>query len=1076
MADAKRDSNFVTGALGVSSVDNITTLPLLVDPLTGRLLVDTSGTAAIFDYLIASATAPQATKDIAYAVCDGIDDDVQINAALTAIKANGNAGGKVTLSEGNFFIGNPILLDASYLNVEGAGIGATLVKTQAASNSNGFSLTGTGNIHCSIRRMQVDCNRDNNSFGSGIRINTPWQNYDAEHVFEDLLITNCDNNGVETAVNADTRAMQFTRVHVKGTDGNGFYFPWPSITDCTFDTCIADTIALNGFYDGGANNHHINCKMFYCGSAGGNTHGFNLVGYNNYWENCEAQDNYQSGFYGDISGGDPTYRNFGNTFVNCIADSNGQNGGSTYACGFQGIGVTQWQIIGGASMVRPYPSFTQRIGISWESGATSNYVAGVFLFSNTTNYSDSSTGTNFYAPGPSSGTRTSWEDVGEINARHHGVKGDGKRIFGAVASSGSTTVTCSGASFTSADVGKKVMVYKEQFYGRITTIASVTNSTTIELAATAQVTTTSGTGYIIYGSDDAVAIQKILTYAATFVQPGSLTDSNQPAGSGQVVVRFPGDAIESLYLFSTQITIPVGVVVKAEGHLANMLANRNTPCILMQVYTGISELELENLGGTGIFAGTANVQAQIKFGDLRIWHGIGAQSAGVNVIATNVVATPSGSGGTLPANTYYYVVTWIDSTGGEGWASAEVNATTSGSTSSVALTWTAVTGAASYRIYRGTATGVENVYYTSGTNSYTDTNAASTADVPTPPGYALKMLGNEYQIGNLFVKECSVGVYHHAGSDFTCDSAFLIGCGTPIRMYTANQAHYSQVFLDSCGSSSIYPSLGGVAIDNGCSDIAFGSIQEFTLTGVSRTLSPVVNIGSLAGTANKDIKITALQVNNSGGTGLSMANAQDVDINMLLSNVVFSSGATNPIVTAVVYGSSLTNEIRVCGTYSSGITPSTGTQVGSHQYQLAGKYVSGTATSISTPSDPTGTTDATGLMMGLAGSITPASTGRVLFTVNGTIFNPTGIGDGAKAKLRYGTGTAPVNGGALVGTVVGAQVQYVTATTVAKVPFALTGIATGLTLGTAVWIDLQLAAITSGTATVSDVTITAVEI
>ena len=57
--------------------------------------------------------------------------------------------------------------------------------------------------------------------------------------------------------------------------------------------------------------------------------------------------------------------------------------------------------------------------------------------------------------------------------------------------------------------------------------------------------------------------------------------------------------------------------------------------------------------------------------------------------------------------------------------STEASVAVSGATSSVALTWPAVTGATAYNIYRGTAPGGESAFYTSATNSYTDTGAAS---------------------------------------------------------------------------------------------------------------------------------------------------------------------------------------------------------------------------------------------------------------------------------------------------------------------------------------------------------------
>lgn len=98
---------------------------------------------------------------------------------------------------------------------------------------------------------------------------------------------------------------------------------------------------------------------------------------------------------------------------------------------------------------------------------------------------------------------------------------------------------------------------------------------------------------------------------------------------------------------------------------------------------------------------------------------------------TNVVATPSGTGGTLAAGTYYYKVTALDAYG-QTLPSAEASAVTTGATSSVALTWTAVTGAVSYRIYRGTATNAQNTYFTSTAANFTDVGAAGTAGtVPT---------------------------------------------------------------------------------------------------------------------------------------------------------------------------------------------------------------------------------------------------------------------------------------------------------------------------------------------------------
>jgi len=64
---------------------------------------------------------------------------------------------------------------------------------------------------------------------------------------------------------------------------------------------------------------------------------------------------------------------------------------------------------------------------------------------------------------------------------------------------------------------------------------------------------------------------------------------------------------------------------------------------------------------------------------------------------------------------------------GESAAGPESSAVTTGSTGSVALTWTAVPSATGYVVYRGTSAGNESVFYLTSTNSFTDTGAANTA-------------------------------------------------------------------------------------------------------------------------------------------------------------------------------------------------------------------------------------------------------------------------------------------------------------------------------------------------------------
>lgn len=133
------------------------------------------------------------------------------------------------------------------------------------------------------------------------------------------------------------------------------------------------------------------------------------------------------------------------------------------------------------------------------------------------------------------------------------------------------------------------------------------------------------------------------------------------------------------------------------------------------------------------------------------------------------------------------------------------------------------------------------------------------------------------------------------------------------------------------------------------------------------------------------------------------------------------------------------------------------------------------ASAQSSPSDPTGTTNTGGKMMGLAGTVTPSATGNVLLLLAGDLTNDTS-GDGAKVQLRYGTGAAPANGDALTGTTAGGLVQFIAAANNQRAPVGLHARISGLAVGVAVWLDVSLAAITGGTAALSNVSLTAQEV
>lgn len=184
----------------------------------------------------------------------------------------------------------------------------------------------------------------------------------------------------------------------------------------------------------------------------------------------------------------------------------------------------------------------------------------------------------------------------------------------------------------------------------------------------------------------------------------------------------------------------------------------------------------------------------------------------------------------------------------------------------------------------------------------------------------------------------------------------------------------------------------------------------------------------------------------------------------------------------------LRTSMAVPGTLSNGdwwLTSDTGAVTGAHgilQARLNGATVTlggDVATTTATPADQTGNATATFKMNGLGSAgtpcvITPVITGRVLFMISGDIAQNT-TADGVTFKIAYGTGAAPANAAAATGTVIGAVRTWTALTGMLQVPASIQATATGLTLATAVWYDLQIADVTGGTASIKNVTCTARE-
>lgn len=225
------------------------------------------------------------------------------------------------------------------------------------------------------------------------------------------------------------------------------------------------------------------------------------------------------------------------------------------------------------------------------------------------------------------------------------------------------------------------------------------------------------------------------------------------------------------------------------------------------------------------------------------------------------------------------------------------------------------------------------------------------------------------------------------------------------------------------------------------------------------------------------------------GTSGGSANAQTLTTGASLSALTagsvftFTAGATNTAAMTIAIDS--VSATSVYGNTSGGVAAvPANTIISGNDYSVLwdGTHLvllnasAPLASYQATPADPASTSSTSAVMCGLAGSITPTRTGRVLVIMSGTAGNGAGGSDSASMQIRYGTGSAPTNGAAATGTAVGNKPTVQNSISGASIGWSAQAIINGLTVGTAYWLDLTQNSNIAGTTTVAQVGISAQEI
>lgn len=148
----------------------------------------------------------------------------------------------------------------------------------------------------------------------------------------------------------------------------------------------------------------------------------------------------------------------------------------------------------------------------------------------------------------------------------------------------------------------------------------------------------------------------------------------------------------------------------------------------------------------------------------------------LTAVSGTPTGTPSSSGGTLLSGNYFAKIQAVDQWGGGTAMSTETaSVAVTGPTGSITWNWTAVTGAAKYRIFVGPITGGQVLVFESSTNSYVQTTATVvvTSNIPAQ--------GNpsDFLTQNMLYGEISLPIVAASTSAATVELDYMMNVAIP---------------------------------------------------------------------------------------------------------------------------------------------------------------------------------------------------------------------------------------------------------------------------------------------------------
>lgn len=265
-------------------------------------------------FYVAASDAQAGEKAGANYLCDGTADDVEINAAITALPST---GGRIELSSGTFTINAAINTNKAGITLVGQGKNTIIkvVNSAAGSFANSSIIYNTA-ADITFRDFKLNANRSNNAghstysginFGAGstgtILVDGVWVDNFAVYGFD---ISSSVTGGRFVNCRAST-----------GVDGGYGFMVRDSATAVALFNCVSNSNTGGGFHSQGTRVTYVAC-LAYSNTGSGFETAYGTATDNRYAA-CLAYSNSAHGFHTISPAVRPSY-------VGCTADNNGGHG------------------------------------------------------------------------------------------------------------------------------------------------------------------------------------------------------------------------------------------------------------------------------------------------------------------------------------------------------------------------------------------------------------------------------------------------------------------------------------------------------------------------------------------------------------------------------------------------------------------------------------------------------------------------------------------------------------------------------------------------------------------------------